>query len=670
MNHIKKSAKNVSGVILSGGSSSRLQRKDEPWQDKALIRFDNEETLLENNIQVLLRICNEIIIVVNDRDRKNQYLNQLTNLIKRTSSRIEIVIDNHDYLCSGPSLGLISAIPNITNDIGIVIPVDMPFLTSSILDELLSQAKENSIVVPYWRATGKIEPLVFAINFSKVVDYIKPLRFIRNSRADDIYRLVPNICFLALQDKEKKNANYIFTSLNNQTNYHILKSTTKNNPKKLFTEKCSIQIEKEIQLDIVNDSFELLNELSAIIPNEEIKSRTSEIVNKLICSKMYFHAGIIISQLLDLIPDDELKTRNDKNNQLITAYLTTYLSEAKGWEENKISFLAFHAYSDAYRIAKYIPESAKLDIQQRMNELKKKMKLNKKNHLNESYEGIFKQKFPGFLTKAKSIIHDAEVAFNKESPVFETNFLWDHSYRVSKIAYKIAMSEGINPIVPTFAALLHDSGKFVLGKYHGDNIPEEKHSASIANKLLTEAGLSKEQISNVIIAISALYSDKLDCDINCQIVHDADRLEKLGTFGIANFFTKMALRGRNLSQSIIRSFSRELTYANAAPRTLFTKAGRNLAVERSKATINFFKDLLEDLRVYGLGRYFLREHTIRDDVKVMLVIPETCTECSGHYIIDIATEEGLKCEKLKAEYTCSKCNVTHALEFCLPLLEK
>ena len=230
------------------------------------------------------------------------------------------------------------------------------------------------------------------------------------------------------------------------------------------------------------------------------------------------------------------------------------------------------------------------------------------------------------------------------------------------IIKKIAFSGAVNE------TLSYD-GKFVLGKYHEGNIAEEELSSSIANTILTEAGFSSTHIAAVLKAINALYNENLSCDIYCRILHDADRLEKLGSIGVANFFTKMALRGTNLSEALLSSLSRELTYALVAPKTMLTKSGKKFARPLSKKSFAFFTELLHELKEWGVGEFIVREVHPRERSKVVLVVPKNCINCKvGNYSLSLTTEQGIKCEKLVATFTCDQCSATYTVQFCLPLI--
>ena len=65
MIHQNSPKKKVTGIILSGGYSTRFQKENEPWQDKALISF-NGEILLQKTIAMLSEICDKIVVMVRD----------------------------------------------------------------------------------------------------------------------------------------------------------------------------------------------------------------------------------------------------------------------------------------------------------------------------------------------------------------------------------------------------------------------------------------------------------------------------------------------------------------------------------------------------------------------------------------------------------------------------
>ena len=62
----------ITGIVLSGGYSTRFQKENEPWVDKALMSF-NGEVLLQRTIRTLSNICDRIVIMVKFDDRKSIY---------------------------------------------------------------------------------------------------------------------------------------------------------------------------------------------------------------------------------------------------------------------------------------------------------------------------------------------------------------------------------------------------------------------------------------------------------------------------------------------------------------------------------------------------------------------------------------------------------------------
>ncbi|HUT82217.1 MAG TPA: NTP transferase domain-containing protein [Candidatus Bathyarchaeia archaeon] len=659
---------NLTGIILSGGISSRFQIESEAWQDKALIKFDGNQTILERTILTLSEICSEILIIVNNQDRKLNYQKFISQLPISIAQNVKIEIDNTKYLCSGPTLGLLSSFKHITNPLAIVVPVDIPLIHSSFLSELVTNLQDSSIIVPFWQSSGKIEPLIFAFNLTKIQQYAFFLGLIKRSRADDIFRVAPTINFLPIAPNSEEQADVSLMSINNRLKLKDLKNNIKFTNNEAINFDSVYTIKNDIDIELIGNLTDFLKENSFFAPNESLLVSSKVLAHKLLDKKMYFHAGILLNNIIESLPIKIASEHEESILSLSKTCVEAFIKEGLHWEKLRISFLELHTYTDALKLSDKFPVDSIAEIKNKIKSLKKQMNLTDKNHQTQNFTELFKERAPNFLVKAKSIIQDAEVTFNKEEPKYETDFLWDHSYRVGKIAYKLALLEGIDPFIPTIAAILHDAGKFVLGKYHQDKITEEEHSASIAERLLLEEGLSTEVISEIIIAITALYNEKLVCNLNCKIVHDADRLDKLGTFGISNFFTKLALRGINLGKAILQSLSRELTYVSMAPLTLYTDSGRSLAKTRSKKTIDFFNDLLEEISYYDIGKYHIKKFEIKSN-NVLLIIPDICQTCStGSYNISLSTELGIKCETLKAIYSCTSCEEKFDLEFCLPLL--
>ncbi|MCC6202649.1 MAG: HD domain-containing protein, partial [Gammaproteobacteria bacterium] len=258
-------------------------------------------------------------------------------------------------------------------------------------------------------------------------------------------------------------------------------------------------------------------------------------------------------------------------------------------------------------------------------------------------------------------------------------FLVDHSRRTAAIARVIARLEGVDALLPVVIALFHDAGKFNDGAYHADGIAEEEHAAIHAGRMLAAAGMVPDEIAVVQESLRALYDERHPCVGPSRIVQDADRLDKLGALGVGAFFTKATLRGRGLVDALLQTASRELTYALAAPRAMFTASGRRLATERAARTVAYFDELFADLEHWGIaqlerrtlalaGEFRTRDGTAIDTLEVTLVLPRACPACGG--VLDLAhrRERGIKCEKLVARISCPACGHEHGTAFCLPVL--
>ena len=291
---------------------------------------------------------------------------------------------------------------------------------------------------------------------------------------------------------------------------------------------------------------------------------------------------------------------------------------------------------------------------------------------------MLETRFPGLHARIENMLVDAEARYNHQSEQGPSEFLLEHARRTAAIAHKLSAMEGVDAFLPALVALYHDAGKFHEGEYHKDDIPEEEHAAVLAASMLAEFGVEPSDIQAVLRALRALYDDRLPCVGPCRIVQDADRLDKLGTLGVGAFFTKATLRGRGLVDALVQSLSRELTYALAAPRSMFTHTGKKLAAEQAAKSIAFFEDLLVDLENWGIASFERRSIILEENfrtrggaavkrMEVTIVMPRACPDCGASLGLTHLRERGVKCEKLTARFACAGCDYARETSFCLPV---
>lgn len=291
---------------------------------------------------------------------------------------------------------------------------------------------------------------------------------------------------------------------------------------------------------------------------------------------------------------------------------------------------------------------------------------------------LLESRFPGLHARIEQTLVDAEARYNRQTKQAPSAFLLEHTQRTAAIAHKLAAREGVDSFLPVLVALYHDAGKFHEGEYHNDDVPEEEHAAILAGAMLAEYGVERADIEAVLEALRALYDDRLACVGPCRIVQDADRLDKLGALGVGAFFTKATLRGRGLVDALVHTLSRELSYALAAPRSMFTETGKMLAREQSAKTIAFFNDLLNDLENCGIAAFERRTLLLEGDfrtrdgayvqkMQVTIVTPRACPDCEASIGLTHRLERGVKCEMLKARFACQACDYAREISFCLPV---
>jgi HD superfamily phosphodiesterase len=288
---------------------------------------------------------------------------------------------------------------------------------------------------------------------------------------------------------------------------------------------------------------------------------------------------------------------------------------------------------------------------------------------------LISPKYPRLIDRIRQLIEDSERKLSQDRDQEKANvdsFLWEHTVHVAAIARKIALAEDVNATDVVVAALFHDSGKFLGGHYHDDEIAEEQNAAELAQKILSEEGMNPEEIETITKAILALYSEMEPASNITNVLHDADFLAKFGYLGVANFFVKSALRGQNLHNALTTSLSKELTYASALSSNMRTATGKKLAEEKSVATLDYYRALLDELRKDGIAFFKILEKAFpypKDPEKILtlrMAVPESCPECCNELSISFASQKQTKCEQLTAKIHCVHCTNHYQISFCLP----
>ena len=291
---------------------------------------------------------------------------------------------------------------------------------------------------------------------------------------------------------------------------------------------------------------------------------------------------------------------------------------------------------------------------------------------------LLEARFPGLHSRIEDTLVEAEARYNRQTKQAPSEFLLEHTRRTAAIAHGISAMEGVDSFLPALVALYHDMGKFHEGEYHKDGVAEEEHAAVLAGGMLAEFGVEASDVEAVLGALRALYDERLPCVGPCRIVQDADRLDKLGALGVGAFFTKSTLRGRGLVDALELTLSRELTYALAAPRSMFTETGKTIAREQAAKSIAFFEDLLKDLERWGIASFERRTILLEEDfrtrdgaqlqtMEVTIVMPRACPDCDAPLELTHVRDRGVKCENLTARFACADCGHAREISFCLPV---
>lgn len=144
--------KEVTGIILAGGNSSRM------GFDKGLADFKGKP-LIHYSIDTLQQFCSRIIISTNSP----------------SYGHLGFPVQCDILPGAGPIGGIYSSLLHSEKDDNLVLPCDTPFVTSALMQRILEHAEGYQVVLPASKP-GYIEPLIgyyHKNNIKPMLDYIE-----------------------------------------------------------------------------------------------------------------------------------------------------------------------------------------------------------------------------------------------------------------------------------------------------------------------------------------------------------------------------------------------------------------------------------------------------------------------------------------------------------------
>ncbi len=170
-------------LILAGGKARRFQSKGQNWQDKALAEL-NGKPLLIHAIQNVRNVVDEVVVCVNDEERKAGYVEILE---KYSVSNFRIVVDEKISHISGPNLAIMTGLKALQSDYCLTLPCDMPFLNPKVAEYLFDEAEGFEMAVPMW-PNGRLETLMMVLERPSALEITETLCTLNRPRSDDIPR--------------------------------------------------------------------------------------------------------------------------------------------------------------------------------------------------------------------------------------------------------------------------------------------------------------------------------------------------------------------------------------------------------------------------------------------------------------------------------------------------
>ncbi|MGM8215387.1 molybdenum cofactor guanylyltransferase [Bacillaceae bacterium W0354] len=132
----------IIGIIVGGGQSKRF------GSPKAFAKL-NDLPFYHYSLKALTPFCDKILIATSE---------ELKDSFKQTE-QIKVIIDDPQFKGQGPLVGILSAMRQYESSWYLVLPVDVPFIESEIIEQLLQHLTPDvQAIIPIVR--GREQPLI------------------------------------------------------------------------------------------------------------------------------------------------------------------------------------------------------------------------------------------------------------------------------------------------------------------------------------------------------------------------------------------------------------------------------------------------------------------------------------------------------------------------------
>jgi molybdopterin-guanine dinucleotide biosynthesis protein A len=333
-------------LILAGGKARRFQTKGQEWRDKALAELAGKPLLI-HAVENVQSVVDEVVVCVNDEERKTIYLE---NLRKNGLPNVRVVVDEKISHTSGPNVAIMTGLNAAKADYCLTLPCDTPFLNSKVAEYLFSMAEGFQVAVPMW-PNGRLETLVMVLERHSAWEITRTLCQLRRPRSDDIPRGASKILLVSPLSELKK----IDPTLKSFININIKEDLTR-----LQTRRAHGPITENLKLNLGEFSvsgLQLLREGAKKLSLGEFRQAkdTFEVCTKTFeARRAYFWAGVAGESLGEALltlsqqqPEPKLAVELDFEGK--EAYLkaaNNYRFEAETFDESCCRLLAERALAD------------------------------------------------------------------------------------------------------------------------------------------------------------------------------------------------------------------------------------------------------------------------------------------------------------------------------------